>query len=175
MERKVIVRTSRKALLAVCSVFGLMVLSGVVLFTRAKSEQIIPEDIKKQLSFNVILPIAPETLKVDKSSIKYTTEEKLLVYEVNLDDGNKLVVSEQPSPESFIDVPQSYDKLISSMQQYAAFDTQKGRVFLTKPENLKGGQTAVMNSSGVLLFIRPDKGLSDDAWKKIFNDLEIVK
>ena len=175
MEREVIERTSRKALFVAIVVIVVLALAGIVIFTQVKSEQIIPENIKKQLSFNVILPTGPETLKIDKTSIKYSADEKLLVYEVNMEDGNKLVISEQPSPESFIDVPQSYDKLISSLQQYAAFDTQKGRVFLTKPENLKGGQTAVMNSSGVLLFIRPNKALTDDSWKQIFNDLEIVK
>ena len=175
MERKVIVRTSRKALFVTIAVIVMIVLAGVVIFAQAKSEQLIPENIKKQLSFNVILPTDTETSKIDKTSIKYSADEKLLAYEVNLSDGNKLVVSEQPSPESFIDAPQSYDKLIGSLQQYAAFDTQKGRVFLTKPENLKGGQTAVMNSSGVLLFIRPEKALTEDAWKQLFNNIEIVK
>lgn len=154
----------------------ILIAAGGLLISKAiqKSHRIVPESIQKQLKFTVLWPDNPSSALGDKSTIKYNAPEKLLTFIAHNSDGNNVTISEQPTPESFIDIPQSYDKLIESMLQYKSFDTPNGKVYLTHPKTLNGRQTAVMNARGVLLFAKPDKDISDDTWVQFFNNLKLL-
>jgi hypothetical protein len=90
--------------------------------------------------------------------------------------GKSLTFAEQSTPQNFVDIPQAYDKLIESLNSYSSFDSFYGKVDLTHPKELKGQQSAAMNSKGTLMFIHPTNGdLSTDQWKQLFNNLSIVK
>lgn len=82
--------------------------------------------------------------------------------------GASIVVSEQPTPEAFVDVPAVYDKMVETMKTYASFDTDIGKVYLTKPDNLGGHQAAVINTKGTLLLAKTDRDLSDAQWRSLF-------
>ena len=168
----------KKATMVSLTVFFVVLLlaaGGLYIFNAVqKSHQIIPGAIQNQLNFTVFWPNKSSPVQGDKSTIKYNAPEKLLTFIAHKSDGNYITFSEQPTPESFIDVPQSYDKLIESMLQYKAFDSPDGKVYLTHPKTLNGGQTAVMNARGVLIFAKPDKDISDDAWARIFNNLKLL-
>lgn len=138
-----------------------------------KSEQVIPSDINKQVSFVIFWPYKAASAIPDKTTLKYDATNKLLSYLAYTSDKIKLTISEQSSPEVFSDVPQAYDKFTSDLQQYSSFDSLSGKVYLTHPKELKGGQTAVMNVKGTLVFVRPDKNLSDDTWRNLFNNLQV--
>jgi hypothetical protein len=86
-----------------------------------------------------------------------------------------MVLSEQPTPDSFTDVPQVYDKVVDSMQEYQKFDVDVGTVHLTRPPSLNGKQAAVLNTKGTLLFAKPDKDLSEDQWRRFFNSFVVEK
>jgi hypothetical protein len=88
---------------------------------------------------------------------------------------NLITISEQSSPPQFSEVPDSYAKLLQSLNQYAVYESANGTFYLTKPTELKGGQAAVMNAKGVLLFAKPTQDLSDKQWKQLFNDLSLVR
>lgn len=173
-------RNSRKkklTIIAIATLAGLLVAGASTFSYQAvkRSQQIIQDNIKKQLSFSVLWTGENSPLQGNKKTFKFNEQEKLLSFIANDDGGNSVTISEQPTPESFVDIPQSYDKLIDSMHKYKTFDSAIGRVFLTRPDNLNGKQAAVMNSKGVLLFAKADTDIDDDTWVKLFNNLVIIQ
>lgn len=146
------------------------------LFIALKPKPFIRAGVKKNIPFTVLVPSDESLITLDKTSVKYDSTTKLLTYSGLINtNGAKLIFSQQPTPESFVDIPQAYEKLITSINQYSAFDSVQGKVYLTKPTELKGGTSAVMNTKGVLMFIKPTKDITEDEWKKLFNSLKIVE
>jgi len=140
------------------------------------SNQPIPQRTLKQAGFGIWYPTNKTLgLKVDRDTIKFSQSgsDKLVTF-IARNDSNNLSFTEQPLPESFIDVPQLYDKMIEKLRGYSSFDSVNGTVSVTRPEELKGGQTAVMKSKGTLLFVKPDKDVSIDDWRQIMNNLSFV-
>jgi len=135
--------------------------------------QIIPHAIKKQLSVVTLIPKGNQFI-VDKTSFKYEPSAKALTFVVS-SFGVKNIISEQVTPDSINDIPQYLDKLTESLNAYTSFDSVVGKVYLTRPKELSGEQSAVMNTKGVLLFAHPVKDLTDDQWRQFFNSLEIIK
>jgi hypothetical protein len=135
--------------------------------------QPIPSKVLNQANFGIWYPTTKSLeLKIDRSSIKYTqaSSDKLVTFTAR-NPTNTLTFTEQALPESFTDVPQAYDKLIERLRGYTSFDTVNGTVALTRPEELKGAQTAIMQSRGTLVFIKPSKDLSADDWRLVINNL----
>jgi hypothetical protein len=65
--------------------------------------------------------------------------------------------------------------LISDFINECSKNAYIGTVKLTKPTELKGGQSAISRSGGTLLFAHPERNMTDTLWKDFFNSLEIVK
>ena len=152
-------------------VVGIAIIGGLG-YQRAASQPALPANISKQLSFGVYFPTANTAVAtINKRSINYQASGGLLSYTAQLTDGTTVSVNQQATPESFVDIPQAYDKLVASLQPYTSFDSINGRVSLTYPKELKGSQSAVMNAKGTLLFARPSKSLSDKQWRQLFNGL----
>ncbi len=156
---------------------GLLLLGGIAFgITKLTSpSQPLPSEIKKQISIVVFYPDGKDTLLVDKKTIKYDKAAKLLSFVGSTNNGTKLTFSQQPTPESFNDIQQAYTALLQKLGTYSSFDSINGRVTLTKPKELNGTQSASMNSKGTLVFVRPSKNMPDDEWKRVFNNLIIVK
>jgi hypothetical protein len=163
---------SRLPVLALAAVVTVIVASAVG-YQLLKPTKQIPPAIAKQVSFGVFLPPDKSGVAVDSSSFSYNKSEGVLNFTVVRADGMKLSFTEQATPESFVDVPQVYDKLISSLHGYSSFDSVNGRVNLTHPPQLKGGEAAVMNAKGTLMFVRSSKVLPDDEWRQLFSRLEL--
>lgn len=149
----------------------LIIAAGLFSWHKLQTHPAIPSEIRKQLTFVPFTNTNSEVASV-LSEVKYDKKIKLLTYTVFL-NGVKVVVSQQATPESFNDVPQAYDALLQKMYSKNSFDSVVGKVNITYPEELKGLQTAVMNSKGVLLFAKPESNISVDEWKKFFNNLSI--
>lgn len=148
---------------------------AVIYYLQSHRSSIIPPEIDRQVSFVVFLPSSAD-YDVKIGSINFDSTEKVLGFEaVSKQDGSQLTFSEQAAPDTFTDIPQYYDKLVEAMGQYRQIDTYNGRVTLTKPAELNGKQTAVLNAKGTLMFVRPSRELSDDEWRKIFNNLEVLR
>lgn len=133
----------------------------------------VPAEIKRAVTSTLLVPKARDVV-VNRESMKYDSQLNLLTYSA-IAYGVKTVVSQQPTPESFIDIPQVYDKVVASMNEYKKFDSDSGTVHLTRPKDLGGKQAAVMNTKGTLMFVKPERDLSEDQWRKLFNNLEIIK
>ena len=135
----------------------------------------IPAQIHKKLSFAVYYPSDKQLLSVDKSTFEYNADTEVVTFTGKKPDGTKVSFSEQATPSNFVDIPQVYDKLVTSLSPYLSFDSVNGKVNLTHPKELKGGQTAVLNNEGTLVFVRPDKALSDNQWRQVFTNLSLIK
>jgi hypothetical protein len=83
-------------------------------------------------------------------------------------------LAEQAAPQSFTDVPQAYDALLNKLREYQDLNTSFGDVTLTRPVELNGGQSAVVNSKGTLIFAKPTRDLPDHQWQNIFNNMQLV-
>jgi hypothetical protein len=122
----------------------------------------------------VLYPDSQSPATVKTGSIKYDAGTQVLTY-IIADAGVPITISEQSTPQAFIDIPQSYATLINSLNNYASFDSLQGTVALTYPKELNGQQSAVMNTKGTLMFAHPTNGsLSENQWKNLFNSLEVI-
>lgn len=133
----------------------------------------LPSSITRQINFTIFMPNA-ETVSIDKPSIKYDSSLKLLSYNINTLN-TRAVVSMQPTPESFTDIPEVYKKIVTTMNEEFKFENDLGTIYITRPSDLKGKQAAVVNAKGTLLFIKPDADLTQDQWRQLFNSLDVEK
>jgi predicted N-acyltransferase len=135
----------------------------------------IPPAVNQEANFVIFYPNENSQTKINKASFKYDSHAKALSFIVTY-NSKSLTFSEQPTPQGFVDIPQAYDKLIEELNGYSSFDSYYGKVDLTHPKELKGQQSAAMNTKGTLTFVHPTNGdLSNDQWKQLFNNLDIVK
>lgn len=149
--------------------------SAYFLFIYQVTPNVIPPNIKQQLSFVVFYPNPDPAVTVDSQSFKYDDRVKLLSYVINYVN-RSITIAEQPTPPNFIDIPQAYDKLTESLGEYAKFDSYYDKVSLTHPKEFKGQQSAVMNSKGTLVFAHPTNGdLTEEQWRKLFNSFEVIR
>lgn len=157
---------------AVVLILAVGLAAGLKKYQSART--IVPANIKAQLSFGIFWPGTDAVLRGDKTTIKYDPTEKLFSYVARTAAGDQIIVSEQQTPESFVDVPTSFTKLTSTMQEYKSIDTSNGKVSLTRPVSLKGRQAAVMNARGVLVFLKPAKDIKDEDWARLANSLVFI-
>lgn len=158
---------------AVVIAASVILVAGVALVLLLGPKPVISRTIIKQAGFGVWYPAKP--YEVRKSTLKVTKSgQDMLASFDAANGGTTLSFTEQATPESFTDVPQVYDKLIEKLRGYSTFDSVNGKVDLTMPEELKGVQTAVMNSRGTLIFVRPSKALSANDWRQVFNSLQLA-
>ena len=150
------------------AVLGLITI--VILLVAPKNP--IPGPIKKQLTSTLLVPRGGGAV-VDRASVNYDRNQKLLIFNVAY-VGIKLVVSQQPTPDQFVDIPDVYTKLIDGLNNYSSFDSSIGTVHLTKPTQAHGGQWGVLNTKGTLMFVKPDKNLTDDQWRTFFNHVVVL-
>lgn len=151
------------------------VIFGVRSFENSASVQNIPTDIKQIVSHVIYYPDSTSGLSVDKNSFKFDDASEVLSFTAKYGNAN-ITIAEQATPENFVDIPPAYDKLIETLNSYYAFSSFHGTVHLTKPKENKGQQSAVMNSKGTLMFANVTGGsLTENEWKKFFNNLEVIR
>jgi hypothetical protein len=148
---------------------------GFRAFQKSENVQVVPADIKQKISHVIYYPDTIGGLTVDKTSFKYDDTNEVLSYTAKYSSA-EITIAEQSTPENFVDIPQAYDKLVETLNSYSAFSSFHGTVYLTKPKENKGQQSAVMNSKGTLMFANVTIGsLTDNEWKKLFNNLEVIR
>jgi hypothetical protein len=131
----------------------------------------VPADITKQAPYPVLAAQPTADLKPDASTYKYNAPDKQVSFVVHY-QGRPIIVSQQPTPDQMTDIPEYYPKFISQLGGYSSFDTALGRVDLAKP----AGQTqvAIINTKGTLNFLRSDKELTADDWRRLFSHLTFI-
>jgi hypothetical protein len=154
---------------------GALVTLGLVILVAIwvwPNKPVIPSTIKNQLSSTLLLPQDPR-FKVDQATIKFNKSLSLLTYYVTV-FGHRILMSEQPTPQSFIDVPEAYNQVVQGMNDYQDIDVSVGTVHLTTPKQLNGAQAAVLNSDGTLSFAKPSGSLSTTQWRQYYDSFEVV-
>lgn len=129
--------------------------------------------VLKASDFAVFVPNS-KAIIIDPDTVKYNSQDKVVAFTVTIGQ-TAAVVSEQATPEQFTDIPQVYDKVLSSMRQYQSFEVPLGKVYLTRPAEQQGKQAAVMNTKGTLMFVKPTTDLTEDQWRDLFLNLKIRK
>lgn len=161
------------------SVLGFAIVASAVIgfkaFQKSDSAQNIPVDIKQKISYVIFHPESITSLTVDNTSFKFDDTSEVVSFVTKYSSAD-ITIAEQATPENFVDIPQAYDKLIETLNPYTAFNSFHGTVHLTKPKELKGQQSAIMNSKGTLMFANVTSGsLTEAEWKKLFNNLEVIR
>jgi len=149
--------------------------AGLLIYQNSKVASGIPKDILKKTAFSVFTHDSSDnSWNLEKSSTVYDKATGVLTLHFT-NTNNKITASEQVTPDAFTDIPNYYSILLSKLHEYAELQTSIGKVALTHPEELKGGQTAVINTSGTLMFYHPDKELTQDQWKQFFNSMIVIR
>ena len=166
----------RKTRAVLLSLLGLLLIAagGSGWWFMHRAQALIPDYITKQLEFVLIYPGGQYREAVNTNSLKYDPTNKVLSFTITL-RGSGLTVTEQATPSAFSDIPQYYDKLVQRMNGYKTLDTYNGKVDLTKPTSANGDQVAVFNNRGTLLFAHATHDISEDQWRRFFNDAVYLK
>jgi hypothetical protein len=172
------VRARRYTVLLIFAAVVLICGAGYITYKKLNPPGPISSDISKKASFSILyLPNEDpqkDTWVIDRSSILYDSSASTLFITYKSGD-NKIVVSQQATPDAFKDIPNYYQKFLDKFHQYRDISTSIGTITLTHPEELKGKQSAVAHIKDTLLFANPDKDLSEEEWKGFFNAFEIIR
>ena len=147
---------------------------GYLYFSR--DDNPIPPALQSQLTFSpFVLP---------KDSKAYTTTDyefspaegkvQILSYLIHLPD-NTIKVSEYVQPPEFTEIPESKDRFLNNAKQYATVQTSNGTIYLGRFALQNNKQIGIMIERGLLVFMSPDKELSEAQWRNLGDQLEIQK
>lgn len=154
-----------------------IVLSAVTLgiLLQLRSQPPIPAEIQQQLDFSPFIVVSNnKNSKVVVTSYKYDKSNMLLSF-IIVYGGETFTVSEQSSPSEFTDIPDAYQKLLDELNSYETVQTFNGPLSLTHPK-ADPLTTGLLNSSGVLMFIRANQqSVSDGDWRNIVESMSIYK
>lgn len=152
-------------------IIGMIAVSiGTGLFFFYPRKTLVPKNVQDQVNFQILVPErSAANFETEKNSVKYDKNAELLTYVIKSKD-KTITISQQAYPEILI-----FDKLIGSLNLYGEVQTQVGKIALTRPKDLNGGQAAVLNyNNQVLIFARPDKDLNETEWREFFNNLKVT-
>jgi len=147
---------------------------AAVLYVQSRQSGVISSSIQQHIAFQIYAPIDTSAWAINRSSIAYNSSQGVLSLSVS-SPTNTFVLEEQQTPDIFTNVSQYYPTLLSKLNVYGNFQTGLGTVELTKPTELHGEQTAVLNSAGTLLFVRPKNNLTNGQWGTFFSSLVVTK
>ncbi|HSX07383.1 MAG TPA: hypothetical protein VLG11_00650 [Candidatus Saccharimonadales bacterium] len=151
---------------AACLAVGAVVAAGIWLRPAGSP---LPASVMRTVTFALYYP--DKSWRTEATQATYTNGVVALTTQKA---GITLSVTEQATPPVFGDVPQYYPSLLAKMNEYASFNSALGTVYLTKPTELGGNQTAVLNGNGTLLFVRPSTALTTGGWQQFFGSLRAV-
>lgn len=149
---------------------GIMLLATLTAFFIGQNLKVIPAEIHRDFPSAIFVPSDP--VRVDRTTVKYAGSNYPLNFVAHSGD-HKLTISEQPSPDSFFEIPDAYSKFVTSFRPYDAFESRLGRVELTRPQNYNNKQVAIMNTKGTLILISAETDMGNEDWKSLFNSLVI--
>jgi hypothetical protein len=137
----------------------------------------IPTDIQAQLTFSPLV-IPKGTDNFETSEYKFATVEnglEILSFIITTPTAS-VSVSEYPQPIEFIEIPEYKDRfLTNAINQYSVVPSSNGSIYLGRAVKQDNRQLAIMIERGLLVFMNPDKELSEAEWRSIGDQLEIQK
>lgn len=148
---------------------GVVIILAVVLHPNKSP---IPGAIQQQITSVILVPKG-NGYNVDAQTVKYDKSNKLLSFKVKKDGQLVATIAEQPTPDTFTDIPEFSAKFFQQAGEYKAFDTALGTAHLLHPG--KGvSDAAAMNAKGTLMFINPIVKMSEDDWRKLLLTITVL-
>lgn len=132
----------------------------------------LPGQIKSQVTSTILVPEGSGYV-VDRESVKYAQKDKLLTFKITKNDKTLATITQQPTPDTFVDIPEFSTKFFQQAGEYKTFDTAIGTVHLLRPGN-GVADAAAMNTKGTLMFINPVTKLSEADWRKLFQAIVAI-
>lgn len=157
-------------LLAIFMVLGLFF---ALLLILNPSKPPIPGPIKRQVSSTILVPKG-SGFQVDRDSAKYTPKDKLLTFKITRNEQSVATITEQPTPDTFTDIPEFSAKFFQQAGEYKTFDSVNGTVHLLHP-NKGVKDAAAMNAKGTLMFVNPSVSFTEDDWRKLFQSIVAIQ
>lgn len=130
--------------------------SGAGVGTGAE-QAVLGKEVAKP-SFAVMAPT-----NVSDDAVRYDEARKVASYNDTI-DGVNITVSQQQLPDSFKADPSGAVKNMAA-QFNAKQEIAAGEQLAYLGTSIKGPQTLIMQRQGMLLFIKSERAISDDAWK----------
>ncbi len=161
---------SKKVPIIVSICLLILIVAGVWLYSR---QGLVPQDIVNQTTFAIMVPEG-ENIEVDKDSMMVSTpqgqKDEVLNYTARI-DGIDVLIGQQPTPQQFIDIPKTYEKVVEQAKQYASFETTVGTVYLTRPQKQ---QIAMLNTKGTYTLAQASEDLTEEQWRRFFRNILTV-
>ena len=163
----------RKTSLLIAFAAGALLVVGVsVLYLNRDQKPPASPTALDARSFPIYVPRQASDISYIASDSTFDTESTVLTTTLSLQDGTKIILTQQPTPEVFGDVPQQYSKMLALLNQYKEVKSEFGTIALTRPKELNGGQSAVVNRPGTLIFAKPSRDLTEEEWQTFFAALQ---
>jgi len=137
----------------------------------------IPSQLRSQLTFSpFVLP--SDTKNYSATDYKFSTAEdkvQILSYVLHL-GSNSITLSEYPQPTEFTDIPEYKDRFLANViKQYDVVQTASGTIYLGRAVKQNNKQLAIMIERGLIVFMNPDKELTNTQWRSLGERLDIQK
>ena len=173
----------RSALILTVLVLGIIAGAGGVFLWWNNvygNNTVISKQILSEANFTIFYPnVSAKAASVWQLEKDLTTYDKnsgvLTLHAIQASTGKQIVLNEQPVPGAFTDAPTQYSKMLTTLNEYNELQIGFGTVALTHPKELNGGQAAVANKAGTLMFAKPSADLNDDEWGDFFGSLLIAR
>ena len=137
----------------------------------------IPQQMRSKLTFSPFV-IPTDTKNISTSNYKFDKVEdgtEIFSYLISLKSYN-VTISEYTQPSQFTDIPEYKNQFLSEViKQYGTVQTSNGTIYLGRAAKQNNKQLAIMIESGLIVFLNPDKELTNAQWRSIGDQLEIQK
>jgi hypothetical protein len=145
------------------------------LWFSARNSLALPRNISSQAKFTIFYPADSSAVKINKASINYDSQSRLLRFSGQTPEGNNIDFREQATPASSSDVLPGYYSLLERLHQYYSFNMAYGAVGVTSPQDTSIRQSARLYSRGTLLTAQSLSRLSKPDWQRVFSNLKVVQ
>lgn len=161
--------------LIVLLVLSAVIFGGYLYFNRDTNP--IPQQLRSQLTFSPFV-IPSDSKDFPTSDYKFSPTEgelQILSYLIKFQN-NTVSVSEYPQPPEYTDIPDYKNQfLMSQINQYSSVSSSNGTIYLGKAVKQNNKQLALMIERGLLVFLSPDRELTDQQWRSLGDQFEIQK
>ncbi len=147
-----------------------LIIAGGLVAMRLSSRPLISGSITSKVSFVILVP-KKSTYSVDKSSVSYSQDSKVLTFVIRKGD-QAITVTEQAVPSVMASYPEMLSRQFDLMKDKKTLATPIGTAYVANNQDINSQQLAAINGKGTLVFLRPSGRLDEDGWRRLFNQLD---
>lgn len=158
-----------KLLIIVLIVASIGAAVGTLLyFTRDRSP--IPAELRTELTFSPLIIPSDSTDITSRDFALAPTEDgetQLLTYTI-ANESADIVVSQYPQPQEFVEIPEYKERFLNNVvRQEQVVQTANGTIHIGTLAKGDQGQIGVMLERGLIVFMKPEKSLGQNEWRRV--------